>query len=288
MVQIHNISIHAPRAGSDGAWTVTDANHGDFNPRSPCGERRAGRNHPRGAADFNPRSPCGERPSRSRNCEQRLDFNPRSPCGERPRGGESGLCPEFQSTLPVRGATLIGNIPAYNDGFQSTLPVRGATVYLYSPGLSGSDFNPRSPCGERHAVHGGAIVDSVFQSTLPVRGATYRDVAIQCDYGISIHAPRAGSDDCPASVCRQDRNFNPRSPCGERHEGHHDLAALPDFNPRSPCGERQNGMSDCQDYSYISIHAPRAGSDAIRELQQGQQGDFNPRSPCGERPYLFA
>jgi len=34
----------------------------------------------------------------------------------------------FQSTLPVRGATIRGNIGFCNKEFQSTLPVRGATI----------------------------------------------------------------------------------------------------------------------------------------------------------------
>ncbi len=36
----------------------------DFNPRSPCGERRTKIFMPYGIGlNFNPRSPCGERPS---------------------------------------------------------------------------------------------------------------------------------------------------------------------------------------------------------------------------------
>ena len=35
---------------------------------------------------------------------------------------------------------------------------------------------------------------------------------------ISIHAPRAGSDEIEAVVkANYDKDFNPRSPCGERH-----------------------------------------------------------------------
>ncbi len=34
------------------------------------------------------------------------------------------------------------------------------------------------------------------------------------------------------------RNFNPRSPCGERPQMYYEALARGDFNPRSPCGER--------------------------------------------------
>ena len=35
---------------------------------------------------------------------------------------------------------------------------------------------------------------------------------------------------------------------------------------------------------YISIHAPRVGSDSAPVVDAPAPEDFNPRSPCGERP----
>ena len=127
------ISIHAPRAGSDLPRMELDARGHNFNPRSPCGERRrileTGRmersfqstlpvrgatgSQMQGSApwnDFNPRSPCGERPYGGGWHGWRVYFNPRSPCGERQKRGdilERKLL--FQSTLPVRGATICSN-----------------------------------------------------------------------------------------------------------------------------------------------------------------------------------
>ena len=96
--------------------------HFDFNPRSPCGERRAGPSNPvYPTGDFNPRSPCGERPGRRRSSilteaisihaprvgSDLRTFNPRSPCGERLEDYISGVKRAiFQSTLPVWGATI--------------------------------------------------------------------------------------------------------------------------------------------------------------------------------------
>ena len=102
---------------------------------------------------------------------------------------------EFQSTLPVRGATTIKNTAKSAKSFQSTLPVRGATGGLGGAAGGGAafqstlpvrgathncghgrqlhyDFNPRSPCGERRGLGGAAGGGAAFQSTLPVRGAT--------------------------------------------------------------------------------------------------------------------
>ena len=83
------ISIHAPRVGSDGFLLPGSIPQLHFNPRSPCGERRAAR-----AGGV-----------------QQKHFNPRSPCGERPRtAADLPLTAAFQSTLPVWGATD-GSLP---------------------------------------------------------------------------------------------------------------------------------------------------------------------------------
>ena len=36
------------------------------------------------------------------------------------------------------------------------------------------------------------------------------------------------------------------------------------FNPRSPCGERPELVEMVAEWSFISIHAPRAGSDPMK------------------------
>ena len=129
----------------------------------------------------------------------------------------------------------------------------------------------------------------IFQSTLPARGATTSRKAENGHEKISIHAPRTGSDVPIALRTTRLRNFNPRSPHGERLTlGAAGTRNAPDFNPRSPHGERPSfrrvarldldfnprsphgerlptihGVSDKQ---IISIHAPRTGSDQQRQL----------------------
>ena len=147
------ISIHAPRVGSDGKLKRLERAKPDFNPRSPCGERLLEMVfRPVLLPHFNPRSPCGERRRKVCSPYSPQNFNPRSPCGERrglqrviigrvpisihaPRVGSDAVCSfdsikrlPFQSTLPVWGATC-GRTHAYPcQGFQSTLPVWGATT----------------------------------------------------------------------------------------------------------------------------------------------------------------
>ena len=102
------------------------------------------------------------------------DFNPRSPCGER-----LFVCykhtaiVKFQSTLPVRGATLAQPLNRLRRNlFQSTLPVRGATLVRAS-------YNQPTNNISIHA---------------PRAGSDYEMTVDAWDGGISIHAPRAGSD----------------------------------------------------------------------------------------------
>ena len=103
-----DISIHAPRVGSD------DLHH----------------RHAEIYLHFNPRSPRGERLQLSRCSGVFLYFNPRSPRGERPTGGGflHKLRSGFQSTLPAWGATRTFQVLYIRyELFQSTLPAWGAT-----------------------------------------------------------------------------------------------------------------------------------------------------------------
>ena len=125
--------------------------------------------------------------------------------------------------------------------------------------------------------------------------------------GISIHAPRVGSDSSRTNRRSLRRNFNPRSPCGERPRrapkpcnkklfqstlpvwgattGKLSIIMIKiDFNPRSPCGERLPTGKPTFVGSSISIHAPRVGSDSKFKRLERAKPNFNPRSPCGERP----
>ena len=123
----------------------------------------------------------------------------------------------FQSTPPVRGATPGRGKCRTLPGFQSTPPVRGATLVF------------RYPQSEQQ-----------FQSTPPVRGATTQDETKESDGVISIHAPRAGSDNHGKVLSFPQDDFNPRPPCGERPAvSEVEQPNIIDFNPRPPCGERQ-------------------------------------------------
>ena len=148
-------------------------------------------------------------------------------------------------------------------------------------------FNPRSPCGERPLAAELLAKEGIFQSTLPVWGATVAPGAFSDTLGISIHAPRVGSDErgeCmpspeniisihaprvgsdgwPASPPHQRAHFNPRSPCGERRRRAKAEVSPLTFQSTLPVWGATGYQEAWADYRYISIHAPRVGSDSQR------------------------
>ena len=144
---------------------------------------------------FNPRSSCEERRTLLTTLTLFVYFNPRSSCEERhPISHLPPRLPRFQSTLLMRGATILFVLLMPRYLFQSTLLMRGATVPFWV-----AQYGPE------------------FQSTLLMRGATGKMVNMSIPDGISIHAPHARSDDRPLSAFHRPYDFNPRSSCEERH-----------------------------------------------------------------------
>ena len=219
-LRLRLISIHTPHAGSDGCSGC---------PKSP-------------APNFNPHSPCGERlVLLERNSAIASYFNPHSPCGER-RVFRS--MPDtlhiFQSTLPMRGATVCAYYGKKYVVISIHTPHAGSDGCNWFNHSARNNFNPHSPCGERRCCTTQRGIDSVFQSTLPMRGAT----AIHDCQGdwipISIHTPHAGSDMALAAEVRQLQQFQSTLPMrGATTYMDCFNHRITNFNPHSPCGERR-------------------------------------------------
>ena len=145
--------------------------------------------------------------------------------------------------------------------FQSTLPVWGATIFNQIR-RNLKYFNPRSPCGERLPSFTSQGFTNPFQSTLPVWGATVGTYAEVNRSTISIHAPRVGSDSGGPENIRDGEYFNPRSPCGERPRQDCRNYRICVFQSTLPVWGATNARTDKIVLYIISIHAPRVGSDA--------------------------
>ena len=84
---------------------------------------------------------------------------------------------------------------------------------------------------------------------------------------------------------REQQNFNPRSPWGERHAFQLFPHWLKRFQSTLPVGGATRSPAINASLIAISIHAPRGGSDHRGTAWMCGFGHFNPRSPWGERPY---
>ncbi len=278
------VSIHAPRVGSDPQGAVCFTSIKSFNPRSPCGERPGTGNAPRyDAVSIHAPRVGSDSGCWSMGMTKVVSIHaPRVGSDFLNHQTSSRSC-EFQSTLPVWGATGLIAQMRNASKFQSTLPVWGATIgEIYRGGTQrvsihaprvGSDpqdsrhthlligFNPRSPCGERRLTSRGIL---------------------------------------------QAVSFNPRSPCGERPMRNLQPCATSSFQSTLPVWGATIGLHRAGGsfglfqstlpvwgatwYSRsiffcrrVSIHAPRVGSDQwVRGIPKCS-GRFNPRSPCGER-----
>ena len=213
------ISIHAPRGGSDNLTPVSSTLLNNFNPRSPWGERPVdilivslhkgiSIHAPRGGSDahglgpfiysrnFNPRSPWGERPAIMAAVALSNHFNPRSPWGERRAPPSSVFTLKvFQSTLPVGGATLRLTEESCGHKISIHAPRGGSDIAMAFVVDAFNDFNPRSPWGERPSP--GADFTGGAQHFNPRSPWGERHLKLPETPGfniISIHAPRGGSD----------------------------------------------------------------------------------------------
>ena len=172
-----------------------------------------------------------------------------------PFGRIAGLV--FQPTRPLRGATmdfcnnyryiqisthapLAGRdvellpLTTSKEEFQPTRPLRGATLRFVLVTSSFSYFNPRAPCGARRFLSLPNFLVPKFQPTRPLRGATAWSAGQDNTQIISTHAPLAGRDIQSLKVHRSQRNFNPRAPCGARHQHTEHNSTKTEFQPTRP------------------------------------------------------
>ena len=117
----------------------------------------------------------------------------------------------FQSTLPVRGATLTAASLVKYYGFQSTLPVRGATVQ-HDKGVvvHGISFLAAPAGSEVLAVWRHHSLRISIHA--PREGSDQGDMDLSLVRAISIHAPREGSDQLQAAGSKSRRAFQSTLP----------------------------------------------------------------------------
>jgi len=125
---------------------------------------------------------------------------------------------KFQSTHPMRGATSFTVITYANNSISIHAPHAGCDFTIHQKVTLMFNFNPRTPCGVRRFCRHSKGKWIGFQSTHPMRGATCNAILSFSHKRISIHAPHAGCDPKSYRQYKSALNFNPRTPCGVRHQ----------------------------------------------------------------------
>ena len=193
---------------------------------------------------------------------------------------------KFLSTLSLRRATARGARHHARGRFLSTLSLRRATEVSGDTWQRGSHFYPRSPCGERRRTGRCRIrTPKYFYPRSPCGERRYFRFSRLDSFRISIHALLAESDErnpnkrgqiqisihallaesdlAPEQNATQQRNFYPRSPCGERRalacSAGFAFLFLSTLSLRRATARRESR----QQPAGISIHALLAESDPV-------------------------
>ncbi len=122
-------------------------------------------------------------------------------------------------------------------------------------------FNPRSPRGERRKGQRKPAPQKQFQSTLPARGATCKGKEDTAAYKFQSTLPARGATFRLSAPPRGAKNFNPRSPRGERPDARLTWTASRPFQSTLPARGATSLVYMVCTSVCISIHAPREGSD---------------------------
>ena len=236
------------------------------------------------------------------------DFNPRTPCGVRHKDQLIRVnIIAFQSTHPLRGATLdtIKNIYTVKISihaplagcdlrkkmfscafyiFQSTHPLRGATIRLvvqydckeisiHAP-LAGCDvfMHTLEPSQAKISIHAPLAGFDLFPKPKPLP-----------PQAISIHAPLAGCDTAKDADSTTDKQFQSTHPLRGATWVRPSNRSEMRFQSTHPLRGATKVLIPDPDVIPISIHAPLAGCDQIRQSDLDCQAYFNPRTPCGVR-----
>ena len=163
----------------------------------------------------------------------------------------------FQSTPPVKAATMLCCSWSWVWLFQSTPPVKAATAKART--MRSSSFG--------------------FQSTPPVKAATNEHERTPFNDDISIHAAREGGDSLTARAGSSKLSFQSTPPVKAATGGMKHTAVTYKFQSTPPVKAATCGGITSTAPQMISIHAAREGGDTAQYRSPICRGYFNPRRP---------
>ena len=148
-------------------------------------------------------------------------------------------------------------------------PLTGSDASHLAHDCKQTDFNPRSPYGERPKATSNRTNDEEFQSTLPLRGATGAGTKIRIVGVISIHAPLTGSDQIHFLAVFQPLVISIHAPLtGSDRSTWRLCSKHPNFNPRSPYGERRRAITWVHTITLFQSTLPLRGATHVHRSAQ--------------------
>ena len=152
------------------------------------------------------------------------------------------------------------------DSISIHAPREGSDTWSSLPICQLAHFYPRSPRGERPRVRLYIRADADFYPRSPRGERQPAAHGSRHQRGISIHAPREGSDRFLPGAPPPPGHFYPRSPRGERHTAPSAALMSTGFLSTLPARGATNLPGLAPVPQLISIHAPREGSDPSQRL----------------------
>ena len=191
---------------------------------------------------------------------RRLDFNPRAPCGARRSGGCSGTCGSscISIHVPLAGHDVRSGTADRCTDISIHVPLAGHDPAGPARAAARQNFNPRAPCGARqrrmrelrreneisiHVPLAGhdewfkmsSSFCSEFQSTCPLRGTTQIPFSLIAIIVFQSTCPLRGTTLTAAMLQKYSKyDFNPRAPCGARHDFLHFIRQNRKFQSTCP------------------------------------------------------
>ena len=196
-------------------------------------------------------------------------FNPRTPCGVRlfvPPMDCS--CMMFQSTHSLRSATAVLTtqyiVPSVS--IHALLAECDFLFHLWIAPVR--CFNPRTPCGVRLWRFLDLNCSTWFQSTHSLRSATSGNKPRNNKTIVSIHALLAECDLLHPAGGMGRAGFNPRTPCGVRHNKLIERKEYHEFQSTHSLRSATHRLLSLNHIESVSIHALLAECDPLYKTHQ--------------------
>ena len=166
---------------------------------------------------------------------------------------------QFQSTLPMRGVTVI-----------QFLVLNMNRISIHTPHAGSDSVDTKADQPYRISIH------------TPHAGSDTRSWRTDTEFVISIHTPHTGSDSASVLPDGGAILFQSTLPMRGVTDVPKLFVRINRFQSTLPMRGVTAELCPDRICIKISIHTPHAGSDSLQAPARAEYKNFNPHSPCGE------